>query len=978
MSLLYDLRAFYDVHSLMDDLSINKWIAETKGKDIEMNHNKVTGKKVLYGTVALSLAIVSFNNTPTLLVPTANASSYTQIAQATNYAFEQATLSDSRFLEIMETEITNAPSHANEISLRALELRPQLESQIVDVTASVVGEVPSGLSAATGVTTAATTAGAAGVSSTTAVVAGGAALAAAGGVAAAAGGGGSGGGSSDGGDDSDNGDDSDQGDDDDDQNDPEPPPPEEPDEPDEPDEPNEPEEPDEPNEPDDPPPPPSHPPEHYEDAEYNQMGALGSIKASSAYSRGYTGEGVTVAIVDSGMDIHHHEFQDRVVNPYNAVHDNDTVTDRDPYGHGTHVGGLIGASRDGNGMHGVAFNADLMPISLSDNNGDFTIGSGAMNLGRAWEHAAENGASVINNSFTFVEFDIRDYSPEDIRVGLPGLISGADAIVENDIVSVFATGNEGFANPESPADLPVLFPEYQDNWVAVGAVDENGDLMSFSNACGDAAEWCLVAPGHLVESTVPGGNYDYMRGTSMAAPIVSGGVALMREAWPHLTAGEITEILFTTADDLGNTDHYGHGMLNLDKATQPIGATSIPQGSTVNGKTVSLDSTSMNVSAAFGDGIATALSGHSLIGFDDYGRDFAFDMSNFVDNSSIQNTGRDALHRLKLFGGIEEDSINTINQGPFSITTAARLQSNDPSLGNSGYSSMTFGFTGQGYSIEASLNPDMGRNFGFRSEGFGTAPMMEATAFDQPHLGLMETGYASTAGFNLGKNSQFRVGAFTGNTAPDKLSVFSNTPSVMGAVGEFSTAINGNATLKASLGAISEEGSLLGTVSRGAFGGESMKSDTTFGTLGGAFGLGNDISLTLTGSVGHTNFKQNDGIVSGGSNLITSSFGAGLAKHNLFDDGDRASFAIAQPLRIEGGKVDLSVPTSRDVAGNIGYTRMSLSPQPTGREVNLQASYGFDIMAGVKTNVGVMHRINANHVKGNHESIGMVSTSLNF
>lgn len=747
----------------------------------------------------------------------------------------------------------------------------------------------------------------------------------------------------------------------------------------------------------DPPPPPGPGPgpggphTEFETEEYMRSTYNTFLNTSKVYAEGYTGEGVTVGVVGGGVDLFHSELYDNIVDPYNVIDDSSDV--RYSRTNGTHIAGLIGAKKDDKGMHGIAYDANLMPVSMADreNRNRMRLGGRGEYLAKAINYSVDNGASIIHTSFNG-EYDeslnnAKGVSEAEIRLFLPEFMDSIDNAVENDTVMVFPVGDgHRQPNPDLPAMLPAFVSGIQENWIAVGALSigstslEESNRSMYTNYCGDARDWCLFAPGSgMLGPSAGEEDYREMNGrTSRPAAVVAGSVALIRQMYPHMESHEITALLFETADKIGWDPHiYGQGILNLERAFQPAGEVSVPQGTTVNGSTASLKSSSLQSSPAFGDGIAHALSGETMMGLDEYGRGFQFDMANFVGQSN-QTTRRDALNQLKLFGGLEERSITTIDAGPLSLTTASRLQSDAPGLGQSGYSRMTFGFTGQGYSIAASLNPDMGRNFGFREAGFGSAPMMEKSSFNQPHLALMETGYASSAGFDIGGSSHFRAGAFVGNMAPDRLSLFSNTPSVMGAVGEWSSTVADNTIIKASLGAISEEGSLLGTVSRGAFGDQDIKSDTTFGTVGGVFGLRNDISLTLTGSIGNTNFKQDSGIIQSGSNLITSSFGVGMSKKNLWNDSDRVSLAVSQPLRVESGKVNLSVPTSRDIEGNIGYTRTSLSPQPTGREVNLQASYGFDVMDGVEASIGAMHRVNAGHVKGKHESTGVVSFSMSF
>src|SRR5690606_12552349 len=149
---------------------------------------------------------------------------------------------------------------------------------------------------------------------------------------------------------------------------------------------------------------------------------------------------------------------------------------------------------------------------------------------------------------------------------------------------------------------------------------------------------------------------------------------------------------------------------------------------------------------------------------------------------------------------------------------ATRLRSSDPALGSSGYSRMEFSFAGDGYSMTAGMNPDLGRSFGLREMGFSQTPLMVSDSFDQPHLALMEPGLGSSFGFDVGEKSDLPTTACTGNVAVEYTSPVSSAASLFGGVGEFRTGFIEGMELRAAGGAVSEEGSLLGSVSRGAYG----------------------------------------------------------------------------------------------------------------------------------------------------------------
>ncbi|HLW28300.1 MAG TPA: S8 family peptidase [Kiloniellales bacterium] len=723
----------------------------------------------------------------------------------------------------------------------------------------------------------------------------------------------------------------------------------------------------EPEEPAPPPFPPAPVPEDFESPEYQASWGLAAVGASHAYAAGLTGKGVKVAIIDTGIDLEHPEFTGQLLDPYDAVLDSSELPGLGI--HGTTVAGLIGAAKDDVGMHGVAYESIMIPISMVKD-GYMDFGPDGLYLARAVNHAIEGGASVINNSYGGYFGSLEDILNDYLMVA-----ESFQDIIDNEIIFVAFFGNLEEAAPFWPAVAPEHNEDWKGNWIAVGALDKDGQAARYSNICGAAADWCLFAPGDETLTTAWPGGYAYTSGTSMAAPMVSGGVALLRQAFPYLKASEITSILFETADDMGNKEKYGHGRMNLERAFAPIGQLSIPVGKSVNDKNLSLNGSSLVVSAAFGDGIAEALRGHSLIGLDGYKRSFEIDMGNFV-KKTRQDSRKDALHRLKLFGGIEERSVRTVTTGPFSITTADRLEITDPSMGSTAYSRMTFAFVGAGYTAEISMNPDLGRAFGFRQTGFASAPLIQGHGFDQPHLTLMETGFGSAAGLDLDATSTLRIAVYSGNVEARQATLLNDVPTMHGAVAELERRST-SFIVRGSVGVISEEGSLLGSLSRGAFG-EDLRTTTFFANLGTTIDVTPRTKLTLAGALGQSAFKQNSGLMRRGEKLVTSAFGVGLSRREFLQEDDIFSLAAGQPMRVESGKVTLSLPVSRDMNGGIHYRKVGLNPQPSGRELNLQATYGFEVMEGVSTSIGAMQRFNANHVAGQSETLGMMSLSFAF
>src|SRR5919199_2970716 len=275
---------------------------------------------------------------------------------------------------------------------------------------------------------------------------------------------------------------------------------------------------------------------------------LDMINAPEVWAQGYTGQGVVVAVVDSGVDYTHPDLDgniwvnsdeiagDGVDNDNNGFVDDVRGWDflandnspMDEVGHGTHVAGIIAAENNGIGVTGVAYNATIMPVRVIDSNGGKST-----NIAAGIRYAVNNGANVINLSLG------GGYSSE--------IESAINYAFDHNVVVVMAAGNQSASQPSSPANLA------KQRGIAVGAVDTTNRMADFSNKAGILPLDYIVAPGVSIYSTTPGNTYQSFSGTSMASPYVAGVAALLRSANPNLTAAQVEYLMRQSATRTGIT-----------------------------------------------------------------------------------------------------------------------------------------------------------------------------------------------------------------------------------------------------------------------------------------------------------------------------------------------------------------------------------------------------------------------------------------
>lgn len=320
------------------------------------------------------------------------------------------------------------------------------------------------------------------------------------------------------------------------------------------------------------------------------------VKAPEVWAHGYTGKGVVVAVVDTGVDYNHEDLKNNIWTNSKEIAGNGIDDDGNGYiddnygwnfadqnnntlddnGHGTHVSGTIAGENNNYGVTGIAYDAKIMPVKALDSSGSGSYSS----ISKGIRYAVDNGANVINLSL----------GGGSSNRTLESAINYASS---KGVIVVMAAGNDGDSSPDYPARYA------SKSGIAVGAVDKNNNLADFSNRSGTNPIAYVTAPGVKVYSSVPNNQYATYSGTSMAAPHVAGIVALMLSANSNLTDAQVRQIVTETAENSTQTTSSSFKISNVSSLASRV----IAESAGNNTQTTNSSFNSYNFGSLIGQGI---------------------------------------------------------------------------------------------------------------------------------------------------------------------------------------------------------------------------------------------------------------------------------------------------------------------------------------------------------------------------------------
>lgn len=640
-----------------------------------------------------------------------------------------------------------------------------------------------------------------------------------------------------------------------------------------------------------------------------------------------SGSGVTIAIVDTGVDLSHPEFAGRIA-PGGTCFSGATcpnayaLSGGDDHRHGTHVAGIAAGE-----TVGVAPDALILPVKVLSATGSGTLTDVANGI----TYAAANGADIINMSLGGSS-------------GSTSLLNAMRTAAPTSVI-VAAAGNGGNTKTPSYPAIYAVETGVRGSAIIVGAIDSStGLIASFSQTPGNACkregfgrratyycarDYFLVAPGVRINSALLNGAYGTLSGTSMATPYVSGVAALVLSASPFLTPSQVTDILFRSATDLGaaGVDNvYGRGLVNPGAALAAVGATSVP-----------VTGTSANAFAGTGRVEKTALTGplgvaiadsallSRVVVLDEYRRDYRADISR---GASSGGFGIAAM-----FGG--NSGVSGARVSADGVTVNAYAFTADDGLGGETEIAGT-AFLAESALFGGTLNAGYGLSLSRVSNLAAmqeTLPVHTGAGLANPYAALADGGMFASFAQNFGAVELVAsVGTLTTNDAEEGLPGFDykmrNVAERYESYGSYSSAVTALAlsgeaapgfAVSLGLTLAHEEGGLLGGRESGALA-ITDEADTVAVTFSFSQDLGNGLTLGGAWTEAASDVRTlNGAVVSAMDDVTSRAIAMNLALDGVFADDDRAMLTVGTGIHLTGGDASITAATGVDANRNLSY-----------------------------------------------------------
>lgn len=724
------------------------------------------------------------------------------------------------------------------------------------------------------------------------------------------------------------------------------------------------------------------------------------------------GTGQKIHFIDSACDVDHDLYTGRNVFNLDDGGQGEGVFTDSTVGewHCNHVVGLaVGNTQD---IRGVAMNADIIISNMDRDQGDTLMQSHLDDVASA----TDLGAVASNNSWGFKDPDpdnpndnktyleivsragVMGISPRQYMGIMYGIGSGTtaegDAAMDNYVniykafqdqggVVVFSSGNHQGEDVSVLGAMPEIVPELKGAWLSVSNVNFTGSSMAtateadfglIGNKCGTAAEYCLSVDGNSLNSAKwvddsqpagEGSQNGHASGSSMSAPLVSGGIALLSQAFPNHNSKQITDRLLASANNTwftpdgevvfsengngvkhGYSSMWGHGTPDFYAALSPIttdsnATTSVFVGNSVGdtNNSYSYDESVISTTATFGDSLKSSLVDEVGYTYDALNGGFKYDISRKVnlsdgnsDSISVDTelNAVDDFSQVSKLGWRENFAQVVLSDDDFGL-------SNKLTVGSSSLPIQSF----YGSNMDEAAN---------------------LTDLDTPYLKNSEGGIGFGSVYSAGNT---RV--LFGMTTPVDVSRDGDNTQ-LGNKNTIAASIEYNADSDTALTLITglsvEKDSLLGSTGKAAFNMDGSESETKFAAIKAQAKFDGDFVLTGIATLSDTNMTSPGlSLLNGARGISSSSLGVMMRKSNLTED-DELSMFLRQPNRVDGGSLSMRVAGLADENGDLSYENRDYSLSTSGRQLDYGISYKKRVSNDLS--LSIRHQISKdrNHIAG--------------
>jgi hypothetical protein len=646
-----------------------------------------------------------------------------------------------------------------------------------------------------------------------------------------------------------------------------------------------------------------------------------SVNIHGAYGYGLSGNGQTISIMDSSFDTSHEEISGKTTS-FGTI----GSATSNSY-HGLAVASIAAGKKDGAGIHGVAYNANLhltdytyygtetySPDQWANLTNDAANNHQAIAQNNSWGvdvTLTDVKSSIQTNNWSNAqavafELDLNGYDANESSVN--NYVQALNNFQSHGVIVYALSNSHSFNEADFQAALPELFPQLAEAWITTTDIEVTGSSNNLtytrqSAKCGSTAAYCLGADGTEIVTAKysPSSTTDLddsVYGTSFTAPQVSGALALLAEAFPNHTPEQLVDRLLASANNdfftatgyttfingvqHGYNSEFGHGMMDLGAAMLPIINTGSPRmvtGTSIqSSRQYQTSDSKLQVSTGFGDSITNALNGKQMYIYDDLNGGFAYPLNNIISTTNSSTKDRLLRHLNHANEVTDSASLNHLST-PYNVNSSWQLKQ---------------------------------------------------------HLGV--TGLHTN------------VSSSKADTGLPRVSMIWQSSNYLSTQAQVETGLH-HATAE-----------LLGLQGSGAFNLQGATGSSSFTNLSVRHKPAPNwqFDIQASAAISQLNTPQ-DSLIEGFENITSNAYSLGATRKKLFSQ-DQISLHVSQPHRVNSGVLKLNIADLADANGYIRQQTQSLPLATSGKQTDLLLNYQLWLSNNVRLGLQHQSSLQPNHI----------------